>query len=439
MSALSWVPMSQSEPPARLRVGVLGCGTVGTEVVRLLLEHRDELRQRTGVDLDLVGIAVRSLDAARDPVVPRDLLTTDAEVLVDGSDLVVELLAGTDPAADLLARAIAAGTTVVSANKAVLATRGPELYEAAERTGAGVYLEAAVAGAVPVVRGIRDSLAGDRVTRVLGIVNGTTNFILDEMTRDGSAFADVLARAQALGYAEADPTADVGGHDAAAKAAILASLAFHTRVRLADVPTTGITEVTADDIAAATEMGYVVKLLAIAERRDDGLAVRVHPALVAADHPLAAVHGAFNAVHVDAESAGTLMFYGAGAGGRPTASAVLGDGVAAARLHASGGRPAGESRYAALPLVGPASVRTRYLVRLDVADLTGVLAQVAGAVATHDVSLDTVRQVAAQDGVASLVLVTHEATEAALAAAVADLAALDPVHRVTSVIRVEGT
>ncbi|GAB2617537.1 homoserine dehydrogenase [Pseudactinotalea suaedae] len=436
--ALSWVPMSESEPPARLRVGLLGCGTVGTEVVRLLLTHRAELTQRAGVELELSGIAVRSLDVERDPIVPTSLLTTDAEAVVDGADVVVELLAGVEPARQLLARAVAAGTTVVSANKAVLATEGPELYEAAETHGAGVFFEAAVAGAVPVVRGIRESLAGDRVTRVLGIVNGTTNFILDEMTREGSDFASVLERAQALGYAEADPTADVGGHDAAAKAAILASLAFHSRVRIGDVPTAGITAITASDIEAATEMGYVIKLLAIAEASSDGLAVRVHPALVPLDHPLAGVHGAYNAVVVDAEAAGTLMFYGAGAGGQPTASAVLGDLVSAARLHVSGARPPAESRYAALTVVDPASVRTRYLIRLDAADRAGVLAEIAQVFAAHDVSLETLRQGATEEGAASLVLVTHGQTEAALSAAVAELAELEPVHRVTSILRVEG-
>jgi len=431
--------MSESGPPSRLRVGLLGCGTVGTEVVRLLLAHAEELSQRAGVRLELSGIAVRSLETERDPVVPRELLTTDAEAVVAGSDVVVELLAGVQPARDLLARAVAAGTTVVSGNKAVLATSGPELYEAAEVAGAGVFFEAAVAGAVPVVRGIRESLAGDRITRVLGIVNGTTNFILDEMTREGSDFADVLTRAQELGYAEADPTADVGGHDAAAKAAILASLAFHSRVAQADVPVTGITDITPDDIEAAAAMGYTIKLLAIAERGDGGLAVRVHPALVAHDHPLAGVHGAYNAVVVDAEAAGTLMFYGAGAGGRPTASAVLGDLVSAARLRTSGARPPVESRYAALPVVDPATVSTRYLVRLDVADRPGVLADIARAFAAHDVSVEKLRQVVTREGAAGLVLVTHRQTEAALAAAVADIAELDPVHRVTSVLRVEGS
>jgi homoserine dehydrogenase len=431
--------MNQIERPARLRVGMLGCGTVGTEVVRLLLEHGEELSQRAGIELELSGIAVRNLAADRDPVVPRELLTTDAEAVVDGADVVIELLAGTEPARGLLTRALARGAIVVSGNKAVLATSGPELYEAAEAAGAGIFFEAAVAGAVPVLRGIRESLAGDRITRVLGIVNGTTNFILDEMTREGTGFDEALRRAQELGYAEADPTSDVEGHDAAAKAAILASLAFHSRVGQGDVPSTGITQITAADIAAAREMGYVIKLLAIAETHREGVAVRVHPALVDLDHPLAGVHGAYNAVVVDAEAAGTLMFYGAGAGGRPTASAVLGDLVSAARLRTSGARPPAESRYAALPILAPDAVVSRHLIRLDVVDRSGVLAEIARVLAEHEVSVETLRQIATSEGRASLVLVTHRASEAALVAAVRDLDALDPVHRVTSVLRVEGS
>ncbi|MFV0252309.1 MAG: homoserine dehydrogenase [Beutenbergiaceae bacterium] len=430
--------MSESEPPSRLRVAVLGCGTVGTEVVRHLVTHSDELAQRAGIGLHLCGIAVRSTGTPRDPVVPRDLLTTDARGLIDDADVVIELLAGIDPARELVQHALAAGKQVVSANKAVLASHGPELYQLADANGAGIFFEAAVAGAVPVVRGIRESLAGDHITRVIGIVNGTTNFILDEMTREGSDFHDVLTRAQELGYAEADPTADVGGADAAAKAAILASLAFHSRVRIDDVPTTGITDVTADDVTAAADMGYVIKLLAIAESAKDAIAVRVHPALVARDHPLASVHGAFNAVFIEAHAAGTLMFYGPGAGGAPTASAVLGDLVAVGRLRAAGANPPNESNYAALPLQPAGTVQTRYLIRLDVADRAGVLAEIARVVARHEVSLESLRQVAAADGTASLVLVTHRASEAALAAAVADVGALGPVTAITSVLRVEG-
>src|SRR5690625_3146477 len=338
-----------------LRVAVLGCGTVGTEVVRLLQEQAADLTARTGARLELVGIAVRDTSTPRDPVVDTGLLTTDATGLVRRADLVVELIGGIEPARGLVLEAIDAGASVVTANKALLAAHGPELYEAAESRGVDLYFEAAVAGAVPVVRGVRESFAGDRVTRVLGVVNGTTNFILDEMTARGVGFGEALADAQALGYAEADPSADIDGHDAAAKIAILASLAFHTRV--------GIRYVTADDVAAAGRSRHVIKLLAVAERRvngeGEGISVRVHPALLPLDHPLAAVHGAFNAVVVDTEAAGRLMFYGQGAGGAPTASAVLGDVVAAGRNRVSGGRGPAESRYAELPVLGSDRVTTQ--------------------------------------------------------------------------------
>ncbi|HLT84654.1 MAG TPA: homoserine dehydrogenase, partial [Phototrophicaceae bacterium] len=295
-----------------LRVAVLGCGTVGTEVVRLLQEQDGDLTARTGARLELVGIAVRDTTTPRDPVVDPRLLTTDAAALVRSADLVVELMGGLEPARTLVLDAIEAGASVVTANKALLAAHGPELYEAADARGVDLYFEAAVAGAVPVVRGVRESFAGDRVNKVLGVVNGTTNFILDEMTSRGVGFGEALADAQALGYAEADPTADIDGHDAAAKIAILASLAFHTRVSIDDVPVEGIRYVTADDVEAANRGNHVIKLLAVADRRPtadggEGIAVRVHPALLPTDHPLAAVHGAFNAVVVDTEAAGRLM------------------------------------------------------------------------------------------------------------------------------------
>lgn len=435
--------MTDTAPAAPLRCGLLGCGVVGTEVVRLLRTHGEELAQRVGAPLELTGIAVRDLDAERDALVPSELLTTDADAVVDGADVVVEVMGGLEPARTLLLRALERGASVVTANKALVATHGPELYEAAERGGGGILTEAAVAGAVPVVRGIAASLAGDRITRVLGIVNGTTNYVLDEMSSTGADLDDAVASAQRLGYAEADPSADVDGLDAAAKAAILASLAFHSRVRLADVAVEGIRAVTADDVAAAAATGHVVKLLAIAERRDGpdarpGIAVRVHPALVPTGHPLASVHGAYNAVLVEAEAAGTLMFYGQGAGGAPTASAVVGDLVAAARMRRGGARPPAESRYAELPVFGPDAVRTRLQVRLDVEDRAGVLAELAGTVAEHGVSLETVRQSLGEDGAAQLVLVTHEGAESALLGAVDALSGLAVVRAVRSVIRVEA-
>ena len=322
-------PQPTFPPPGAapvLRVGVLGSGTVGTQVVRLLLEQADDFAARSGARMEITGIAVRNLDAPRDPAVPRELLTDDATAVATGNDLVVELIGGIEPARTLILAAFKAGASVITGNKALIAAHGPELYDAAAAAGTDFYYEAAVAGAVPVVYALRESMAGDRVTSVLGIVNGTTNYILDEMSTKGLSFDEVLATAQALGYAEADPTADVDGLDAAAKAAIIASLAFHTRVGLSDVQVEGIRSVTADDIREAHASGCELKLLAIAQRREDehahGVSVRVHPALVPADHPLASVHGAYNAVLVEAESAGRLMFYGQGAGGAPTASAA---------------------------------------------------------------------------------------------------------------------
>jgi len=437
--------------PAPLKVALLGCGVVGTQVARRLLEHADELASRVGTPLELVGIAVRDAAAPREGVTGTplaDLLTDDAPVLVERADVVVELMGGLEPARSLILAAVAHGASVVTANKALLASHGPELFEAADAAGVDVYFEAAVAGAIPIVRPVRESLAGDQVRRVLGIVNGTTNYVLDRMATEGLELDAAVQEAQALGYAEADPTADVEGYDAAAKAAILASLAFHTRVSLDDVAREGITSVTASDVAWAQRTGHVIKLLAIAERNaadgHDGIQVRVHPALVPADHPLAGVRGAFNAVFVEAEAAGELMFYGRGAGGAPTASAVLGDLVSVARHRVLGGRGPVESSYAALPVLPATAARTRFQVRLEVADRPGVLAQVAHALAEHDVSIEAVRQSPGvrtdADGadVALLLITTHTAPEGALAATVAALTDLDAVHDVVSVLRVEG-
>lgn len=427
-----------------VRVGLLGCGVVGTEVARLLLTQGDELAARVGAPLELTGIAVRRPDRRRDPAIPAHLLTTDAEALVADVDVVVEVVGGIEPVRSLLLRAMASGASVVTANKALLAEDGPTLYEAAAEHGVDLYFEAAVAGAIPIVRPVRESLAGDRVERVLGIVNGTTNYVLDQMHSTGAGFDDAVEQAQALGYAEADPTADVEGFDAAAKAAILASLAFHTRVPLERVHREGITGVTAADVAAARASDTVVKLLAICERTTDpdGVSVRVHPAMIPRDHPLASVRGAFNAVFVEAAAAGPLMFYGQGAGGAPTASAVLGDLVSAARHRVHGGLGPRESRYADLPTRPMGEVLTRYHVRLDVEDRPGVLEQVARVFAEHEVSIETLRQTVAgeQDDHATrratLTIVTHTARDAALGATVDALAKLDVVDAVASVLRV---
>lgn len=422
----------------RVRVAVLGCGVVGTEVVRLLREDATELASRVGAPLELVGIGVRDASAPRDAVVPRELLTEDTAALVRRADVVVEVMGGLEPARTLLLDAIDGGASVVTANKALLGADGPTLYKAADAAGVDVYLEAAVAGAIPLVRPVRESLAGDRITRVLGIVNGTTNYVLDQMATHGLGLDEAVAQAQELGYAEADPTADVGGHDAAAKAAILASLAFHTRVAVDDVHTEGITRVTADDVALAAETGHVVKLLAIAERTGDGVVVRVHPALVPLAHPLAGVRGAFNAVFVEADAAGELMFYGRGAGGAPTASAVLGDVVTVARHRVLGGKGPVETSHAELRPLPVGEAVTRYRIHLRVEDRPGVLAQVAGVFAEQDVSIEVVRQAAAEGGSADLLVVTHAAKDAALAATVDALGAAPAVEQVLSVLRVEG-
>jgi homoserine dehydrogenase len=430
-------------PGPALKVALLGCGVVGSEVARLLATHAEDLAARVGRPLELAGIAVRRPSRARGdlPVDPA-LFTTDAESLVarDDVDVVVEVIGGIEPARALILSALEHGASVVTANKALLAEDGATLFDAAEKHGSDLYYEAAVAGAIPLLRPLRESLAGDRVRRVLGIVNGTTNFVLTRMTESGAGFAEALEEAQALGYAEADPTADVEGFDAAAKGAILAALAFHTRVTAADVHREGITEVTAADVASAREMGCVVKLLAIAELSDDGrsVGVRAHPAMIPLAHPLAAVREAFNAVFVECEAAGELMFYGQGAGGSPTASAVLGDIVAVARHKVSGGRGPGESAYADLRVRPIGETLTRYHVSLDVADRSGVLARVATAFAEHDVSIETVRQEKRGEDDAVLVIVTHHAPDSALSATVETLAGLDVVRRVLSVMRVEG-
>ncbi len=432
-----------------MKVAVLGCGSVGSQVVRLLLQQADDLEARIGAPVELVGVAVRRIDAPREVDVPEGLLTTDAEALVarDDVDLVIEVIGGIEPARTLILSALDHGASVVTANKALLAEDGATLFDAADKAGRDLYYEAAVAGAIPIVRPLRESLAGDRVTRVLGIVNGTTNFILDRMDTLGAGFAEALEEAQELGYAEADPTADVEGFDAAAKAAILASLAFHSRVTAADVHREGISDVTAADVASAREMDCVVKLLAIAELVSTGttddvegetaVAVRVHPAMIPRSHPLASVREAFNAVFVESEAAGQLMFYGPGAGGAPTASAVLGDLVTVARNRLAGTRGAGESAYADRRVLPIGETLTRYHVAIDVDDRAGVLAAVATAFADHGVSIQTVRQ-EGRGADAQLVVVSHQATDAQLSATVAALRGMDIVREVTSVMRVEG-
>ncbi|WP_189957104.1 homoserine dehydrogenase [Streptomyces alanosinicus] len=423
-----------------LKVALLGCGVVGSEVTRIMTTHADDLAQRIGAPVELAGVAVRRPSKVREGIDPS-LVTTDATALVKRGDIdvVVEVIGGIEPARSLITTAFEHGASVVSANKALLAQDGAALHAAAEEHGRDLYYEAAVAGAIPLIRPLRESLAGDKVNRVLGIVNGTTNFILDKMDSTGAGYQEALDEATALGYAEADPTADVEGFDAAAKAAILAGIAFHTRVRLDDVYREGMAEVTAADFRSAKEMGCTIKLLAICERAADGESVtaRVHPAMIPLTHPLASVRGAYNAVFVESDAAGQLMFYGPGAGGAPTASAVLGDLVAVCRNRLNGATGPGESSYAALPVSPMGEVVTRYHISLDVADKPGVLAQVATVFAEHGVSIDTVRQ-QGKDGEASLVVVTHRASDASLTGTVEALRKLDTVRGVASIMRVEG-
>jgi homoserine dehydrogenase len=436
--------------PKPVRVALLGCGTVGREVMRLLSEQAAELAARVGAPVELVGVAVRR--AHKHPDVPAELLTTDAYGLVNRPDVdvVVEVIGGIDPARGLLLDALKSGRGVVTANKALLAEDGAALAEAADASGADLYYEASVAGAIPLLRPLRESLAGDKITRVAGIVNGTTNFILSAMAAHGTGYREALDEATELGYAEADPSADVDGFDAQAKAAILASLAFHTRVSAQDVYCEGISAVTAADIAAAEAVGCTVKLLAICERvtvpAPDGsqeaaiesVSARVYPAMIPLSHPLASVDEAYNAVFVEAEAAGQLMFYGRGAGGAPTASAVLGDLVAVARNRVAGGRGPRESAHADLPVQPMGLTPTRYHISLDVHDRAGVLATIAGLFARHEVSIATVRQETGTAHGARLVIVTHAAPDAALAATVAALAELDEVLGVDRVLRVEN-
>jgi len=430
-------------------VAVLGLGNVGSQVVRIIEESAEDLTARIGAPLVLRGVGVRRVAADRG--VPVEMLTSDIDELVsrDDVDIVVELMGPVEPARKAILSALEQGKSVVTANKALMAQSTGELAQAAEHAHVDLYFEAAVAGAIPVIRPLTQSLAGDTVLRVAGIVNGTTNYILSEMDSTGADYAEALADASALGYAEADPTADVEGYDAAAKAAILASIAFHTRVTADDVYREGITKITPADFATARALGCTIKLLAICERltNDEGqqrVSARVYPALVPLTHPLASVSGAFNAVVVEAEAAGRLIFYGQGAGGAPTASAVMGDLVMAARNRVQGGRGPRESKYAKLPIAPIGFIPTRYYVSMNVADRPGVLSSVAAEFGKREVSIAEVRQEGVVDDGgqrcgARIVVVTHQATDAALSETVAALADLDVVQDVTSVLRLEGT
>ncbi len=422
-----------------IRVGLLGCGTVGAAVIRLLHEHADDIAMRAGCRVAVTRVAVRDPERARDVPLPPGAFTIDGVAIVDDPeiDVVCELIGGVEPAKSLVLRALAGGKPVVTANKELLATEGRPLFEAAEAAGLDLLFEAAVAGGIPLIRPLKESLAGERVGRLLGILNGTTNFILTQMSEHGWSFGEALAEAQRRGYAEADPTADVEGLDAAAKCAILASIAFDSRVVASDVYREGITGITAQDIADADRMGYVVKLLAIAELDDDEISARVHPAMIPQAHPLAAVRDAFNAVFVEGEKVGQLMFYGPGAGGDPTATAVVGDLVAAARHRVNGGRDMGCTCSLDRRIRPMDDTRGQYYLNLHVEDRPGVLAEIAGDFGHNGVSIERVWQEGAGDE-ATLVLITHRAQEGALQKTLQELRESTAVRAIASVLRVEG-
>ena len=421
-----------------LGVGLLGCGTVGSSLARLLIEDADHITARTGLELELRSVVVRNLSATRDVDLPEGVLSRDAATVVEAPDvdIVVETIGGIEPARSYVLAALKSGKAVVTANKELVANCGAELFETAEAAGADLYFEAAVAGGIPIMRALRESLAGERITKLMGIVNGTTNFILTKMTEEGAAYAEVLAEAQQLGYAEADPTADVEGHDAGAKAAIMATIGFGCHVVAGDVYQEGISKLTPDDIAAAARLDHVIKLLAIAERVDGEVAVRVHPAMVPMTHPLAAVRDSFNAVFVRGEAVDDLMLYGRGAGGFPTASAMLGDVVAAASNR--------QRSTTAEPLrLSPATIRpidqtsSAFYLALDVDDQPGVLASVATVFGENGVSIRSMEQ-HGEGGGARITFITHTALEADVQATLRGLRDLDAVTRVGAVVRVIG-
>ena len=424
-----------------VRIGVLGCGNVGAAFVRLVEQQGATIQLRTGIRLEVVSVAVRNMSRDRDVQLPEGLLTRDAHAVVaDPSiDLIVEVIGGIEPARELITAALAAGKPVVTANKELLANVGAELYAAADAAGVDLLFEAAVAGGVPVIRALRESLRGEPVSRVMGIINGTTNFILTKMTEEGADYSAALSEAQRLGFAERDPTADVEGFDAGAKAAILASIAFGAKVVAGDVYHEGISRVTAADIAVAKRLGYVIKLLGIAERdRETGeIAVRVHPAMVPNTHPLASVRESYNAVFIEGDAVGSLMFYGRGAGGNPTASAVLGDVIDAA-VNLVKGTHGSIGSFAKATIRPIDETSSEYLLSMEVADKPGVLHAVTGAFANNGVSI----RAAEQEGIgadARLVFITHEAKESDLQATVRQLREMDVVKQVGGMLRVVGS
>ena len=422
-----------------VRVGLLGCGNVGSSLARLVDEHADLITTRAGVPIEITRVAVRDVAKARDIKVPPDRFTDDAGAVVRDPDVdvIVEMMGGIDPARALITDALRAGKPVVTANKELIARHGPELFTVAADAGVDLLFEASVAGGIPLMRPLRESLAGDRITRLMGIVNGTTNFVLTRMSEDGMSFSDALTEAQRLGYAEPDPRADVEGEDAAAKAAIIATIAFGARVGVDDVYREGIAGITEDDIESAAVLGYTVKLLAVAEELEGGISVRVHPAMIPVQHPLASVRDAFNAVFIEGEAVGELMLYGRGAGGGPTASALSGDLIDAAKNLVSGGKGATIGELVDRPMRAIDETESQFYLLLEVADRPGVLAAIANEFGQHGVSIKSMEQRGMGDD-ARLVFVTHRARESALIATLDSLRHVESVHRVGSMLRVLG-
>jgi homoserine dehydrogenase len=422
-----------------VRVGILGCGNVGTALVGLLDANADLITRRSGVRMEVVRVAVQNLTKERAITFAPGVLTNDGEAVVadPGVDVIVEMIGGVEPARSLITNALKAGKPVVTANKELIANFGAELFEVAATAGVDLLFEASVAGGIPLIRPLRESLVGERIRRVTGIVNGTTNYVLTRMTEERCSFAEAVAEAQDLGYAEPDPTADVEGFDAASKAAIIASIAFGARVVAGDVSREGIREVTADDIGAAEELGYVVKLLAVTEESDGAVSARVHPAMIPVGHPLAAVRGSYNAVFIEGEAVGQLMLLGRGAGGGPTSSALLGDLIDAAKNLHSGARGATIGVLERRPIRPIDETSSQFYVSLDAADRPGVLAAISGVFGRHEVSIQSMQQKGQGDD-ARLIFVTHVAREADMAATIREVRNLDVVERVSSVMRVVG-
>ncbi|HET6350984.1 MAG TPA: homoserine dehydrogenase [Coriobacteriia bacterium] len=423
-----------------VRVGLIGLGTVGSGVVEILRRHREDFMRRSGVDIELARFADRDEARFTDLGLPADACTTDAFALIDDPslDVIIELIGGTGVARDVVLTALGAGKSVVTANKALMATSGEEVMEAAEATGVDIRFEASVGGGIPIIEPLKHSLTSNEIVKVMGIVNGTTNYMLTRMAEDGLSYDDALVEAQERGFAEADPTADVDGLDAAAKIAILSSIAFNSRCVMSQVPAEGIRTLAPADIDFARQMGHTIKLLAIAQRCEGEVDIRVHPTMIPNAHPLASVNGVYNAIYVVGDAVGETMFFGEGAGSLPAASAIVGDLVEVARRIQSGCAPlVGCTCTEHLSVRDIADLETRYYIRLLVADKPGVLAATAKVFGEQGVSLASVIQRIAGEETAELVYVTHEARESAVRNALAEIESHDSVLSVGAVIRVE--